>query len=160
MLHPETRICPQFNSCTVIHFSLRPTLYRDTAPVPAISIVTGDIPIAIGIAAPLKFVPRSGSNSQTLQYKCKTYAILSLHRDSFTAKVPGPDSYRDCPDATSSNATFLYCRPLPLIRDLLQMIRYFKILIIYHIICKDYLIPFTKEYYLCIQNRIFLTQEE
>ena len=29
----------------------------------------------------------------------KTHAILSLHRDSFVAKVPGL-----CPDASSSNA--------------------------------------------------------
>jgi len=32
----------------------------------------------------------------------KTHAILSLHRDNFVAKVPGPN-----PDASSSNAYWI-----------------------------------------------------
>jgi hypothetical protein len=32
------------------------------------------------------------------------HAIKILHRDSFLAKVPGPDSYRDCPVLASGNA--------------------------------------------------------
>ena len=35
----------------------------------------------------------------------KKRAILSLHRDSFLAKVPGP-----CPVLSSSNTYLLYCR--------------------------------------------------
>ncbi len=35
----------------------------------------------------------------------KTRAIPSLHRDSFSAKVPGP-----CPVLSSGNTTSLYCR--------------------------------------------------
>jgi hypothetical protein len=35
----------------------------------------------------------------------KTRAIPSLHRDNFSAKVPGP-----CPVLASGNTTFLYCR--------------------------------------------------
>jgi hypothetical protein len=40
----------------------------------------------------------------------KTRAIPSLHRDSLLAKVPGPDSYRDCPVLSSGNTTSPYCR--------------------------------------------------
>jgi hypothetical protein len=130
-LHPDSRSCPQTCSCTVTDFWLRPTLYRDTAPVLAISFVTGDIPIAIGIAAPIELVPRSGSNSTKLAaMNAKTRAITSLptcgsqaglHRDSFAAKVPGPDSYRDCPDAASVNAYLLYCRPLTARRQLIYL---------------------------------------
>jgi hypothetical protein len=40
----------------------------------------------------------------------KNRAVPSLHRDSFLAKVPGPDSYRDCPALTSGNTNALYCR--------------------------------------------------
>jgi len=58
-------------------------LYRDTAPVLANSFVTGD-----NFLAPLKFVPRSGSNSTKFLLECKTCAIPSLHRDSFLPKVP------------------------------------------------------------------------
>jgi len=117
----------------MINLWLRYYLYRDTALVPAISFVTGDIPISIGIAAPIKLVPRSCSTSQTLYLEGKTYAILSLpacacqaglHRDSFAAKVSGPDRYRDCPDAASSNPTSLYCRPLGAIRNRYFMMNY------------------------------------
>ena len=59
------------------------SLYRDTAPVRANSFVTGD-----NFLAPLKFVPRSGSNSTKILPECKTYAIPSLHRDSFLPEVP------------------------------------------------------------------------
>jgi hypothetical protein len=52
---------PQFNSCTVINLWVPYSLYRDTAPVPAISFVTGD-----KLAAPINLVPRSGSNSTKL----------------------------------------------------------------------------------------------
>jgi hypothetical protein len=83
-MHPDARSCPQFKACTVTNLWLRYSLYRDTAPVLATSFVTGD-----NFAAPIKLVPRSGSNSQTFQYKCKTYAILSLHRDCSLAKVTG-----------------------------------------------------------------------
>jgi hypothetical protein len=48
--------------------------------------------------------------------KGKTYAIPSLHRDSFAAKVPG-----FCPDAASGNATSLYCRPLGASSDLIYL---------------------------------------
>jgi len=37
----------------------------------------------------------------------KTRAIASLHRDHFLAKVPGC-----CQDASSANATSLYCRAI------------------------------------------------
>jgi hypothetical protein len=40
----------------------------------------------------------------------KTRAIPSFHRDSFAAKEPGPDSYRDCPVLAPGNTTSLYCR--------------------------------------------------
>jgi hypothetical protein len=43
----------------VINFCLRDSLYRDTAPVPAINFVTGDNPDSYRDAAPIKFVPRS-----------------------------------------------------------------------------------------------------
>jgi hypothetical protein len=53
LLHPDTRICTQFNSGTVINYCLRDNLYRDTAPVPATKFVTGD-----KFAAPINLVPR------------------------------------------------------------------------------------------------------
>ena len=37
-LHPDTRTCPQFKSCTVTVSWLRLNLYRDTAPVPFCNI--------------------------------------------------------------------------------------------------------------------------
>ncbi len=53
VLHPDTRICPQFIFCAVTDFYLRDRLYRDTAPVLATKFVTGD-----KFAAPIKLVPR------------------------------------------------------------------------------------------------------
>jgi hypothetical protein len=47
--------------------------------------------------------------------------------------------------------------PLPLIRDILHMIRESKNFNIHHLLCIDYLIFFTEEYYLCIYNRVFFT---
>jgi hypothetical protein len=41
----------------------------------------------------------------------KTRAIPSLHRDSFAAKVPGPDSYRDCLVLASGNWLSLQAGP-------------------------------------------------
>jgi hypothetical protein len=101
-MHPDSRICSQFNSCTVIILWLRLSLYRDTALVLATSFVTGD-----NFAAPIFLVPRNCSNSQNLYPDGKKCAIPSLHRDSFSAKVPGL-----CPDAASGITTSLYCRPL------------------------------------------------
>jgi hypothetical protein len=45
----------------------------------------------------------------------KTRAVPSLHRDpslrsGLLAKVPGPDSYRDCLVLESGNTTSPYCR--------------------------------------------------
>jgi len=53
LLHPDTLICTQLKSCTVINYCLRDSLYRDTAPVPATNFVTGD-----KLAAPIKLVTR------------------------------------------------------------------------------------------------------
>jgi hypothetical protein len=53
LINPDTRICPQFKSCTLTNLWLRDSLYRDTAPVHANSFVTGD-----KFAAPIKLVPR------------------------------------------------------------------------------------------------------
>jgi len=52
-MYPDTRICKQFKSCTVINYWLRDNLYRYTAPVPATKLVTGD-----NFLAPIKLVPR------------------------------------------------------------------------------------------------------
>jgi hypothetical protein len=101
-MHPDTRSCSQFNSCTVTNLWLRKSLYRDTALMPATSFVSGD-----------NFLTRIWHCIATRLYltnslpEGKKYAIPSLHRDSFEAKVPG-----FCPDAASSNTTSLYCRPL------------------------------------------------
>jgi hypothetical protein len=57
-MHPDTRICTQLKSCTVINFWLRDNLYRDTAPVPSARFVTGD-----KFVAPRQFVPRSRQNA-------------------------------------------------------------------------------------------------
>jgi hypothetical protein len=103
-LNPDTRICPQLNSCTLTNFWLRDSLYRDTAPVPSPNFVTGD-----RFAAPINLVPRHSYNSQNLYLDGKKCAIPSLHRDSFSAKVPG-----FCPDAASGNTTSLYCRAVML----------------------------------------------
>jgi len=45
-------------------------------------------------------------------WTAKSGAIPFLHRDppAGGAKVPGPDSYRDCPDAASGNTTSPYCQ--------------------------------------------------
>jgi hypothetical protein len=43
--------------------------------------------------------------NQLCTWTAKTHAIPSLHRDSFSAKVPGP-----CPVLSSGNTTSLYCR--------------------------------------------------
>ena len=84
----------------MINFRLRDSLYRDTAPVPATSFATGD-----KFAAPISLVPRHSYNSQNLYPDGKKCAIPSLHRDNFSAKVPGP-----CPVLASGNTTSLYCR--------------------------------------------------
>jgi len=52
-LHPDTLIYPQLKSCTVTDYWLRDSLYRDTAPVPAIKFVAGD-----KFVAPINLVPR------------------------------------------------------------------------------------------------------
>jgi hypothetical protein len=52
-LHPDSRLCMQINSYTGTDFWLRPYLYRDTAPVPAISFESGD-----NFIDPNKIVPR------------------------------------------------------------------------------------------------------
>ena len=51
-MHPDTLICPQFKSCTLINFWLRDKLYRYTAQVPATKFVTGD-----KFAAPINLAP-------------------------------------------------------------------------------------------------------
>ena len=43
--------------------------------------------------------------NQLCTWTAKTRAIPSLHRDNFSAKVPGP-----CPVLSSGNTTSLYCR--------------------------------------------------
>ena len=53
-LHPDTRICPQYKSCTVTVFWLRSNLYRDTAPVPIRNICY----IVIDSWLTIKLVPR------------------------------------------------------------------------------------------------------
>jgi hypothetical protein len=63
-LHPDSRICTQFKSCTVINFWLRDNPdsyreYRDTAPVPATKFVTGDNPDSYRDVVPIKIVPPS-----------------------------------------------------------------------------------------------------
>jgi len=92
-LRAGTRNCPQFNSCTLINLWLRYSLYRDTA----LTYKTCTLKAKSAPPLSLRYI---GAGSP------------SLHRDSFSAKVPGPDSYRDCPDAASSNTTSLYCCPL------------------------------------------------
>jgi hypothetical protein len=79
---------------------LRSKLYRDTAHVPASNFVTGD-----KFVASISLITRHSYTSQNLYLDGKKYAILSLHRNSFMAKVPRP-----CPDAASGNTTSPYCR--------------------------------------------------
>jgi hypothetical protein len=98
-----TRTCASARNnalCTVITYWLRSTLYRDTAPVPAINFVTRD-----NFAVSINLVPRHSHNSQNLYPDSKKCAIPSLHRDSFLAKVPGL-----CPVLSSGNTTSPYCR--------------------------------------------------
>src|SRR4030042_5574856 len=57
----KARICMQLKSYTVINYCLRDSLYRDTAPVPAIKFVTGD-----RFPAPINLVTRHSYNSQNL----------------------------------------------------------------------------------------------
>jgi len=52
-MHPDTRNCKQYNSCTLTAFWFRDSLYRDTAPVPPISIL-----YRVSFLAPIKLVPR------------------------------------------------------------------------------------------------------
>ena len=111
-MHPDTRSCPQFSSCTVTNLWLRKSLYRDTAPVPATSFVTGD-----------NFLARIWHCIATRLYltnslhEGKKYAIPSLHRDSFLPKVPGSARM-----LASGNTTSLYCRPLCTIKSLTSII--------------------------------------
>jgi len=53
ILHPDTRTCLQYKSCTLTTFWLRQNLYRDTAPVPLTNILYRD-----SFPAPIKLVPR------------------------------------------------------------------------------------------------------
>ena len=55
----------------------------------------------------INLVPRHYSSSQALYHDCKTYTILSLHRDppDGEAKVSG-----FCPVLASGNTTSPYCR--------------------------------------------------
>ena len=72
ILHPDSRICSQHNFFTVINLWLRNSLYRDTAPVPANSFVTGD-----RFLAPIYLVPRNGSNSTKLLLWMQKHAPYS-----------------------------------------------------------------------------------
>jgi len=101
-MYPDTRSCTPFNSCTLTVVWPRQSLYRDTAPVPATSFVTGDSFLALiwhCIATRLYL-----TNSL---HEGKKYAIPSLHRDSSLPKVPGSARM-----LASGNTTSLYCRPL------------------------------------------------
>ena len=75
-LHPDTLICTQFKSCTVINFWLRDNLYRDTAPVPIYQIsAPGAIPGHIETlyrdrALTQKYVCHDGKNT------CHTLPLL------------------------------------------------------------------------------------
>ena len=54
LLHPDTRIYPQLNSCTMTDFWLRDNLYRDTTPVPIYKLSTTETTSRLLI----KIVPR------------------------------------------------------------------------------------------------------
>jgi hypothetical protein len=106
------RICTQLYFCTVINFYLRDSLYRDTAPVPVNSFVTGD-----KFVAPIKLVPRHALCSikfvpgrQKVRHTLPACRQAGLHRDpslrsGLLAKEPGP-----CPVLASGNTTSPYCR--------------------------------------------------
>ena len=57
-LHPDTRLCKQFKTCTVTNFLLRDKLYRDTAPVPPTKIVYRD-----SLLTSINIVPRPRQNA-------------------------------------------------------------------------------------------------
>ena len=64
-------------------FWLRSALYRDTAPVPATSFVTGD-----KLTAPIKlFTATRVMLNKICTWTAKTRAKPSLHRDSFVAPL-------------------------------------------------------------------------
>ncbi len=113
------------------------------AQLHAIIILYGD-----SFSAPIKLVPRRCATARLTIFRyrdrfpatyqpctathvmlnkictrtAKTRAIPSLHRDSFVAKVPGP-----CPDASSGNATSLYCRAVIMHSHLLTVLTYCNI---------------------------------
>jgi hypothetical protein len=84
-MYLDTRSCTQFSLCTVTILRLRPSLYRDTAPVHFSKHVTGD-----DNSTRYKnctAIPPACDKTCTITPKTAPYP--SRHRDSFPAKVPG-----------------------------------------------------------------------
>jgi len=104
-MHPDTRSCTQLTSCIWTNMLLRPTLFRDTAPLPVSYIGYRDYYSSTYINCTATAPARNKLSAMT----AKTRAIPGLHRDHFQAKVPG-----HCPDAAPGNTTSLYCRAVML----------------------------------------------
>ena len=85
-LHPDSLICTQLKSCTVINFWLRDSLYRDRC---AIAFDPNFCTVTQKWSQPT-CTATAPERNKICTRTAKTRAIPSLHRDNFLAKVPGP----------------------------------------------------------------------
>jgi hypothetical protein len=85
-MYPDSHNRTQFNLCTVIVFWLRPNSYRDAAPMHFSELVTGDDNSARYKACTA--IPPAPDKTCTLTAKTAPYP--ARHRDSYSAKAPGP----------------------------------------------------------------------
>ena len=85
-MYPDSHSCSQFSFCTEIVFRLRPGLYRDAAPMQFSKLFTGDDNSArIKICTAIAPAPEK-AHAMT----AKTAPYPARHRDSNSAKAPGP----------------------------------------------------------------------
>ena len=82
-MYPDTRICAQLKSCTVIDFWLRDNLYRDAATVPFCNICY----ILTGLFHLSTLYRDTPGFDQNLYLDAKNRAKPSLHRDSLLAPL-------------------------------------------------------------------------
>ena len=113
-LHLDTRSYPQFKFCTWTNMWLRPTLHRDTAPLPISYNGYQDYDSSTYINC----TAITPAHNKHYAMTAKTRAIPVLHRDYFPAKIP-----RYCPDTSPGNTTSLYCRAVISHSWYLQIIR-------------------------------------
>ena len=85
-MYPDSHHCTQYSIYTEIIFRLRFSMYRDASPMPFSKLITGDdnrtrYKICTAIAP---------ASEKTCAMTAKTAPYPARHRDSNSAKAPGP----------------------------------------------------------------------